>query len=47
LEQGVALPVISEVLGHLNTNTTRIYTGIDVTNLKKCALEIPSRLTEE
>jgi site-specific recombinase XerD len=47
LEQGVALPVISEVLGHLNTNTTRIYTGIDVTNLKKCALEIPARLTEE
>jgi len=47
LEQGTPLPVISEVLGHLKTDTTKIYTGIDTANLKKCALEVPALLAEE
>ena len=41
LEQETPLPIISEILGHLNTNTTRIYTSIDITQLKKCALDAP------
>jgi site-specific recombinase XerD len=41
LEQETPLPVITEILGHLNTNTTRIYTSIDIKQLKKCALDAP------
>jgi site-specific recombinase XerD len=41
LEEDTPLPVISEILGHLNMNTTRIYTNIDIKQLKKCALEAP------
>lgn len=41
LEDSTPLPVISEVLGHKKTETTRIYTNIDVISLKKCALEVP------
>lgn len=41
LEQETPLPIITEILGHLNTNTTKIYTRIDITQLKKCALDAP------
>lgn len=40
LEHGIPLPVISEILGHTNTETTMAYLRIDVTELKKCALEV-------
>jgi len=33
------LPVISEVLGHTNINTTSIYLKIDLDGLRKCALD--------
>jgi site-specific recombinase XerD len=39
LEANTRLEVISEVLGHKNTNTTSIYLKIDVTGLRKCALD--------
>lgn len=35
------LPIISDILGHSNINSTRIYTKIDIEQLKKCALEVP------
>jgi site-specific recombinase XerD len=41
LEDATPLPTISEVLNHKKTETTRIYTRIDVSGLKKCALEVP------
>jgi site-specific recombinase XerD len=41
LEGNVPLPVISEALGHTNTNTTGVYLKIDVENLRKCALSVP------
>lgn len=41
LKQGVALPVISEVLGHSSTNSTSNYLRIDYTSLLTCALPIP------
>jgi site-specific recombinase XerD len=39
LEAKVALPVISETLGHKSINTTSIYLKIDLDGLKKCALD--------
>jgi len=36
-----SLPVISEVLGHKNTNSTRHYIRIDTKSLGRCALDIP------
>lgn len=36
-----SLPVISEVLGHKNTNSTRHYIRIDNESLSQCALEVP------
>ena len=36
----IPLPVISGVLGHANTNTTKVYLKIDINQLKKCALEV-------
>jgi integrase/recombinase XerD len=41
LEQGTTLPVISETLGHSNSQTTMIYLGVDVTGLLRCSLEVP------
>jgi integrase/recombinase XerD len=41
LEANTPLPVISEVLGHTNTNSTSVYLKIDVNQLRTCALEPP------
>ena len=41
LEDNVTLPVISEVLGHENTESTRYYIRVDVQALRKCALDVP------
>lgn len=40
LEENVPLPVISEILGHANTNTTAAYLSIDIEKLRNCALEV-------
>lgn len=40
LDQGVPMPVVSEVLGHSSTNTTMIYTKIGIKQLRSCALEV-------
>lgn len=42
MEDNVPLPVISEVLGHANTNSTKIYLKVDIAHLRKCALSVPS-----
>jgi integrase len=36
-----SLPVISEVLGHQNTNSTRHYIRIDTESLGQCSLDVP------
>lgn len=41
LEEDIPITTIQGVLGHLNIETTERYTGIDVSQLKKCALEVP------
>jgi len=40
LEHKIPLPVISEILGHTNTETTMTYLRIDIAELRKCALEV-------
>ena len=41
LERQTILPVISEVLGHKNTESTMFYLRIDLTSLRQCVLEVP------
>ena len=36
-----SLPVISEVLGHKSTSSTRHYIRIDTESLRQCALDVP------
>jgi len=39
LEENVPLPVISEILGHANTETTAAYLSVGLEQLRLCALE--------
>ena len=39
LEQGTPLPVISAILGHLNSKSTNIYLQTGIAGLKQCALD--------
>ena len=39
LAQGVELPVISSVLGHLSSESTEVYLHTDVETLRECALD--------
>lgn len=41
ITNGEGLPVISEILGHGDTQVTTVYTSIDIESLRKCCLEIP------
>ena len=41
LDNKQSLPVISEVLGHKNTTSTRHYIRIDTESLGQCALDVP------
>lgn len=40
LENNTPMPVISEIVNHADTETTNLYTKIDITHLKECALEV-------
>jgi site-specific recombinase XerD len=42
LEGQTMLPVISEVLGHENTNSSMYYLRIDINSLSACMLDVPS-----
>jgi integrase len=42
LEKQTTLPVITEVLGHENTESTKFYLRIDLTSLRQCVLEVPA-----
>lgn len=41
LKKNISMPVISTVLGHQRTETTKIYLKVDIDRLGKCALPIP------
>lgn len=38
LEKNTPLPVISDILGHIDTNSTAVYLKVDIQKLKECAL---------
>jgi len=42
LENRVPLPIISEILSHASSDTTKVYLKIDISQLKECALEVPA-----
>lgn len=44
LECQTILPVISEVLGHENTESTKFYLRVDLTSMRQCALDVPDVL---
>jgi site-specific recombinase XerD len=41
MEQGTTLPVISDTLGHSNSQSTMIYLGVDINGLLRCSLDVP------
>jgi len=41
LKQNTPFPVITSVLGHENSNTTKLYLRIDIEQLRSVALEVP------
>ena len=41
LEKSTVLPVISEVLGHESTESTRYYLRIDLKSMMQCMLDVP------
>lgn len=45
LKKNVSLPVISTVLGHQQTETTKIYMKVDADSLKSCALRMPQLIS--
>lgn len=40
MEDGIGLPVISEVLGHSSTDSTMFYLSVDIVNLLSCSQEV-------
>ena len=41
LESSIPLPVISEILSHSSSDTTKTYLKIDISQLRECALPVP------
>ena len=39
LENGTPLPLISEILGHVNSRSTEIYLRVGIERLRKCVLD--------
>ena len=46
LKKNISIPIIATVLGHQNTSSTSTYISLDIGQLKKCALPIPSLNTD-
>ncbi|HAX95764.1 MAG TPA: integrase [Prolixibacteraceae bacterium] len=41
LKKNVSMPIISTVLGHQNTETTKVYLKVDTEKLRQCPLSMP------
>lgn len=39
LEKDTPLPVISDIIGHLDTNSTAVYLKVDMAHLAECPLD--------
>ena len=42
LSDGTPIPVISNVLGHANAESTKAYLSLDAERLRLCAIPVPS-----
>lgn len=42
LKKDIALPIISTVLGHQKTETTKVYLSVDIEKLRQCVLPMPT-----
>ena len=40
LENNTELPTISDILGHVDTESTAVYLKVDIKKLKECAINI-------
>jgi len=47
LEKDTPLPVISDILGHLNTNSTAVYLKVDMKRLAECPLDFEEVINVE
>ena len=41
INEGTAIPIIAEVLGHASVQTSMNYLRIDVESMRQCATEVP------
>lgn len=41
LKKNISMPIISTVLGHQNTETTKVYLKVDIEKLQQCPLSMP------
>jgi integrase len=41
INEGTALPIIAEILGHASVQTSMNYLRIDITSMRQCATEVP------
>jgi integrase/recombinase XerD len=47
LETDTPLPTISDVLGHVDTDSTAVYLKVDIKKLKECSLNIKEEISHE
>ncbi len=47
LENNTPLPTISDILGHVNTESTAVYLKVDIKKLKECPLNIKEDINHE
>ena len=47
LENNTDLPTISNILGHIDTESTVVYLKVDIKKLKECAINIKEETTHE
>lgn len=46
LENNTPLPIISDILGHLDTDSTSVYLKVDINKLNECPLELDGDVNE-
>ena len=47
LENNTPLPIISDILGHVDTNSTAVYLKVDIKRLQECPLEIHEEIIND
>ena len=47
LEKDTPLPVISDILGHIDTDSTAVYLKVDIDKLKECSLDFDEVTDDE